>query len=319
MTEHDAGPLSVIAATEPAGRPALPNTWARYISGDFQGLYNLATDLYAFAAKSNSTVSKLIEHVNGNTTEWTGIVAESFRATFGQDAYIANGFGRTMSAAAGVLDTLAQQLAGLEQALEMELENYYSQGYIVHDGIGANGPSFKPSPQYSESSDPNDRNSIADLMQRIQDHHDAALVKADAYRNTAAAELLTIGSAISGAFNYYTNRSGRPGSLDRNGLLLTDQLASDQKSTTVLQKQLAAQIKSLSGSGINIDNVITDLQKKNADAQQIAEILSHMKGIKGATGLAGLIKKGGEAVEEVGPIVKNVEKLAKYAKRIPPG
>lgn len=307
-------PLKLDLVTVPTSRPPLPSTWARYIEGDYPGLYNLAGQLLQFASACNSRITEMTRHVNllisGDHQRWSGKSTGAFKASYGQDAVIMNGFNRTIVAMAGVMETLAQRLAGLEHNLENQLEAAYQQGAIVHDGLGPGGPNFKPNPEYVNSPNKAVANATNSIMRQLQANREVALVQADEYRNTAAGSLSVLNSFVSSGFTYYLGKTGVNGTLDPGGLLSPEQLNSDKIAITELEKQLAAQQKALGSSGLDLNKVVAELQKGGADAQKVGDVLAKFKGVKGAASLGAILQKGGKFANEIGPLLLEIGGIA---------
>lgn len=305
-----ATPIRLSLASVPEHRDPLPTTWARYVGGDYPGLYALASRLYKFSSTCNTYIAEMTKNINhliaSDHEYWSGRSTGAFKASYGQDAIIMNGFGRTVTATAGVVDTLAHQLAQLEHGLEQNLQAAYDKGFIVHDGLGPHGPNFKPNPKYVNSPNKATSNGVLLLMQRLQQQRDAALVRADDYRDAAAASLAVLNHSLTSGFRYYLGETGVNGTLDPKGLLSPDQLKSDKLGIDRLEKQLAQQEHDLNNSGIDLKKVVADLQKGGNDAQQIAGIIGHFKGVQGAAPLSSLLQKSGNLAEEIGPLILEI-------------
>lgn len=222
-----ATPIKLLLASVPTARAPLPQTWARYVPGDYPGLYALAGQLYRFGRGCNTHIAEISAHVNrlvaGDVPYYSGASTKAFKATYGQDAVIMNGLSHTVVAMANVLDRLAHQLAQLESELEADLQKAYDKGFIVHDGLGPDGPNFKPNPTYANSRNKTMANGMVTLMNRLQQRRDVALVQADDFRKRAATALAVLNHGVASGFRYYLGQTGVNGTLDPGGLLSPDQ------------------------------------------------------------------------------------------------
>lgn len=297
-------PLRLPLATIPAQSAPLPPTWARYIHGDYPGLVNLAEQLNKFAAAANSRITEMTNSVNclisGDHEVWSGASSGAFKSSYGQDAVIMNGLNRTITAIASVIDKLAHQLATLEHNLERQLEAVYEKGLIVHDGLGPDGPNFKPNPKFANSPNKSTANSVLIVMQRLQENRNNALVKADEFRKAAAASLAVLSQSIASGFAYYTTGTGVNGTLDPGGLLSPEQLKSDSESVQRLNQALKSHEQELANSGIDYKQIAAGLQKGGVDAKQVAAILSRLKATKP---LGSAIEKGGGLATDLAPLI----------------
>jgi hypothetical protein len=307
-------PLKLDLATVPANRAPLPVTWARYIQGDYPGLYNLAGQLLQFVSACNSHITEMTRHINSiiaGDHEWSSDASTGqFKASYGQDVIMMNGFNRTVVAMAGVIETLAQRLAGLEHNLEQQLEAAYQKGAIVHDGLGSGGPNFKANPKMVNSPNKAVANAANAVMRQLQENREAALVQADEYRNTAAGALSVLNSFVSSGFTYYLHKTGFKDTLDPGGLLSPEQLSNDNIAISRLEKQLADQQKALGSSGLDLNKVVAELQKGGADAQKVGDVLAKFKGVKGIATLGTILQKGGKFATEIAPILLEIGRLA---------
>jgi hypothetical protein len=304
-------PLALTGAQIPAYRAPLPVTWARYIPGDYPGLRNLAGQLYGFAEQCNGKATTLAGYVNGLVGEddFTGDPANAFMNSYGVDAAIMNGLDRIVCAMAGVIDTLALRLAGLEAKLEEELQNCYEKGLIVHDGLGPDGPNFKANPTYAASSDKASAQLTSVYMEKLHQHRTVAQIQAETYRTSAAVELAGMAKIVASGLDYYLKKDGFKGYTDPGGLLSGPQLQSDPKAVTRLKKQLTAEEQALADSGVDWKNVAGDLRAQGDNVQAFGNAAQDIKDLRSATGLLDLLNKSQKVADEVGPLIAKIGAL----------
>ncbi len=91
-----------------------------WVGGDIGGLRTMATTYKNAKDKLDDVISPLTRAVDTlvDDTGWKGESAESFRATYTEDAVTAGAFAALVHEAGDILDTLADALSTCETALQ---------------------------------------------------------------------------------------------------------------------------------------------------------------------------------------------------------
>ncbi|WP_433179933.1 hypothetical protein [Actinoallomurus sp. CA-150999] len=276
-------------AVAPTARPTLPLTWGNFITGDFAGIQALASQLYKFADGCNTEVSALARCVDSliaaDHERWHGETATLFKASFGQDAVMMNGTNRAIVSIAGVLDRLAERLAKTEYLVEQQVDKGVNAGYVQVE------PDGKATEIATVPGTP------TSVYLQLQALIDKARINAQRARSKAASELVALGAALMSGLNYYSGESGKPGSLDPNGLLTADQQKSDAVAIARLKAELKKEAGELGTSGKSLKSALSDVSKVGGDAQKISTIIGDLKGAKN---LPGIMSTVGPVIEDIG-------------------
>ncbi|GAA3928358.1 hypothetical protein GCM10023085_06920 [Actinomadura viridis] len=290
-------------AKVPAVRPYIPPTWAKYIKGDFNGMSTLAGKLYAFAQAGNPRVDELTKQVNGllgyqYSVSYSGSSADSFKASYGQDAAMMSAINKLISAAAGIIDTLASRLATLEQRIEIFLSDGFQQGYFLQDENfrKTNYPSPNPGSanytMYSSKTDEFDK-----LFRKCSEEAQKA-------RELAAAELSKVADALMEGLDYYRTKTGTAGTLDPKGLLRTGQLAWYSPRIEALRKELGENKADLGPQQTDLKSVLKDMQSIGAGAQQVGDVISAIP--------APPAQRAGETLSAAGGVLSGLAGAGEY-------
>lgn len=271
----------------PKSRQPLPLVWGHFITGDFSGLYNLAGELYGFAAKCNAEVSALSGYVDrliGEDHEkWSGQTASLFKASYGQDAVMMNGTNRVVAAIAAAVEDLAAKLAKIEYLVEQKVDIAVNAGFVSvspdGDATEITAVPGKPVSVYNE----------------LYTFITKARIQAQKVRMQAATELVGLGAALSSGLNYYSG-AGKPGSLDPNGLLTPQQQASDAESVKRLQAELKKEATDIGASHGDTKAAFRELSKLQGDAKTIGKILGDLKSGK----IIDVVTTVGPVIEDLG-------------------
>ncbi|MFF5260540.1 hypothetical protein ACFY4C_16480 [Actinomadura viridis] len=286
----------------PTVRPYIPPTWAKYIKGDFNGMSTVAGKLYAFAQAGNPRVDELTKQVNGllgyqHSVSYSGKSAEAFKASYGQDAAMMSAI-KLISAAAGIIDTLASRLATLEQRIEIFLSDGFQQGYFSQD------ENFRRTNYPSQGTDPAKYTLYSSKAAEFDKLFRKCSEEAQKARELAAAELSKVADALMEGLDYYKSKTGTAGTLDPKGLLRTGQLAWYSPRIEALRKELTENKADLKPQQTDLKSILKDMQSIGAGAQQVGDVVAAIP--------APPAQRAGEALSAAGGVLSGLAGAGEY-------
>ncbi|MCO5994604.1 hypothetical protein [Actinoallomurus rhizosphaericola] len=280
---------------------------ANFISGDPQGLYRLAGEMYGYVAgRSGDTVrllARTVDHLvkddgqpGGYTPGpdgkgWIGYTAFVFRQTFISDAAMMNGLNSVICSIAKTVDDLAVGLSYHELQLELALEKFakgnpHAAGFSLN-WLATSGKGTSPTFDFTNLAPPAVRNDSTGFYNFIGNCNVIGQVfftRADKLRHTAASQLVAVGKVLEEALSYYANYSASPGSptaMDPSVLITSSQAKSNSQAQKDLEGQYDKLVGQLNASSLNQDSAEKVLKDLNLGQEKATKIVGSIKSAKG--------------------------------------
>jgi hypothetical protein len=286
-----------------------------WIAGDFNGLREIAQELYTFGTCSHDDVTELAHYVEkliGDNGSWKSDTANAFRWSFGGDAMLINDLAQVAVAIGQVIENLANNLA----ALEATIENIVSPRIASGDFMLANWPDYV-NPVVAKRLDGKFVMGATKPPARAQASinagkvFNAAIRKAKRLRRETVTQLAVLCEPVNKNLGIYTSPDGEQREREGRdeGPLRPDQITKDQRAVTALQQQFKAAVTSGGGdSGItpkDVDQALADVGKFGGDVNTIGGVVADIKAMQHASALA----RAGHAantVQQVSTVVRDL-------------
>lgn len=313
---------------------------ASFVGGDIGSLVQLAEALnrYATGAAAETfntllySVKRLIEsdndpdggyHTGGSTGRWIGPAAYAFRNAWLPSAAMMNGLNITLCTIAGIVGSLAQELASLEMALENKVTTFlaapviatkfstppslswfqpasaetYSGMFLAPSGIETViGLSSQGAQNATNASPP----VLGLVLKSInQAYYFSCRSQADEARARAAARLAGQAEILLDAVNYYQQNQGvvGTGSVQIDTATFGSAGGADASS---MQTDLQAYLKGMNSSRSDLNAVQQDLSAMGAMAKGGASVAGDVNDIKKMEETASVLEKGKSYLSLVG-------------------
>ena len=174
----------------------LPGFARDWVGGDIRGLSSLAGQCYRIVPQVTGADSALTGQVSELTSDggWKGAAASAFTSAWDKDSVAAGQLAKAWNAIGGVVDELAAELAGLENALETAAREAEAYGVAIDQSTGTVAPEIAALGQAGTAAQA--AASRARLSAEYTSFRQQTLDRAAAARATAAGELQTLTEAM---------------------------------------------------------------------------------------------------------------------------